>query len=119
WLRRASSATPRVARSPNACSCSKKGQGGTVSWKTCPCRRPCCTTGWTRCLNVRGALEQPLPFELPGAFRVGQRLRRGGSKRVSKKGAQHSTIFTARPPCDVSLYLLIISAPVSRIVLIT
>ena len=33
--------------------------------------------------------------------------------------AQHSTMFTARPPRAVSLYLVIMSAPVSRIVLIT
>ena len=32
---------------------------------------------------------------------------------------QHSTIFTASPPREVSLYLLIMSAPVSRMVLMT
>jgi hypothetical protein len=32
---------------------------------------------------------------------------------------QHSTILTARPPREVSLYLVFISAPVSFIVLIT
>src|SRR5690606_6188935 len=32
---------------------------------------------------------------------------------------QHSTIFTARPPRAVSLYLVFMSAPVSRMVLMT
>ncbi len=32
---------------------------------------------------------------------------------------QHSTIFTANPPRDVSLYFVFISAPVSRMVLMT
>ncbi|CAB3758632.1 hypothetical protein BPA30113_03322 [Burkholderia paludis] len=32
---------------------------------------------------------------------------------------QHSTMFTAKPPRDVSLYFVFMSAPVSRIVLIT
>lgn len=36
-----------------------------------------------------------------------------------KNQNQHSTIFTANPPRAVSLYFVFISAPVSRIVLIT
>ncbi|CFN65439.1 Uncharacterised protein [Bordetella pertussis] len=32
---------------------------------------------------------------------------------------QHSTIFTANPPRAVSLYLVFMSAPVSRMVLMT
>jgi hypothetical protein len=41
------------------------------------------------------------------------------SKRSVKYDSQHSTIFTANPPRDVSLYFVFISAPVSRMVLIT
>ncbi|RNM10343.1 hypothetical protein EGA29_03640 [Ralstonia pseudosolanacearum] len=40
-------------------------------------------------------------------------------KRTVKARPQHSTIFTANPPRAVSLYLVFMSAPVSRIVLMT
>ncbi len=41
--------------------------------------------------------------------------------RIDKPSAlsQHSTIFTANPPREVSLYLVFMSAPVSHMVLIT
>src|SRR4051794_10263941 len=38
---------------------------------------------------------------------------------AAERPDQHSTMFTARPPRAVSLYLIFISAPVSIIVLIT
>jgi hypothetical protein len=38
---------------------------------------------------------------------------------VIHRDPQHSTIFTASPPRDVSLYLVFMSAPVSRMVLMT
>jgi len=39
--------------------------------------------------------------------------------RAKRAVVQHSTMLTARPPRAVSLYLVIMSAPVSRIVLMT
>ena len=43
------------------------------------------------------------------------------SRQIGQVGdvGQHSMIFTANPPRAVSLYLVIMSAPVSRIVLMT
>ncbi|GLZ17634.1 hypothetical protein Bpla01_11640 [Burkholderia plantarii] len=50
-------------------------------------------------------------------------IRRAGGRAASgRRGRgddQHSTMFTASPPREVSLYFVFMSAPVSRIVLIT
>ncbi len=48
-----------------------------------------------------------------------QVLARVNAGQDDQVAAQHSTIFTAKPPRAVSLYLVIMSAPVSRMVLMT
>ncbi len=52
----------------------------------------------------------------------GKRILCHGNDVSSKRRVaryQHSTIFTASPPREVSLYLVFMSAPVCRIVLMT
>src|SRR5690606_6368533 len=46
------------------------------------------------------------------------KAQRSADKALQKR-AQHSITFTARPPREVSLYLVFMSAPVSRMVLMT
>jgi len=46
-------------------------------------------------------------------------LAQGGPLLVHRRPAQHSMMFTARPPRAVSLYLVLMSAPVWRIVAMT
>ncbi|SFJ55217.1 hypothetical protein SAMN05192543_10889 [Paraburkholderia megapolitana] len=58
------------------------------------------------------------------AVRLQKRYRRAAALEkplasLKPEPHQHSTIFTASPPRDVSLYLVFMSAPVSRIVLMT
>lgn len=48
-----------------------------------------------------------------------ERRLKAAAQRRAAFSRQHSTIFTASPPREVSLYFVFMSAPVSRIVLIT
>jgi len=54
-----------------------------------------------------------------GAPRDGTLKARAPSLFFGQRKPRHSTIFTASPPRAVSLYLVIMSAPVSRMVLMT
>ena len=66
------------------------------------------------CGPTRRASRAPSGAWWTGAARS---CRRSGS--TPEPAAQHSTMFTARPPRAVSLYFVCMSAPVSRIVLMT
>ena len=62
------------------------------------------------------------PLSLPAfvvRHRVAQQGPDGEFLHHRLPAPQHSTMFTASPPSDVSLYFVFMSAPVSRIVLIT
>ena len=66
------------------------------------------------CGPTRRASRAPNGAWWTGAVRS---CRRSGS--TPEPAAQHSTMFTASPPRAVSLYFVCMSAPVSRIVLMT
>src|SRR5215211_4538931 len=59
-----------------------------------------------------------IQLDLLGSSRV-FRSALGETPASLKAQIQHSIMFTAKPPRAVSLYLVIMSAPVSRIVLMT
>lgn len=95
-----------------------RAQGSAMALRTFSQERRHRATSFSTCNNkssVEAAVNRKLgPERAPGVGAGGARA--GASPAAAP---QHSTMLTARPPCEVSLYLSIMSRPVWRMVSIT